>query len=76
MFKHSKATGTVVGGAGALGGRMKALVVAVVSTVCRTMALACVAHGTADVTGEGRAGTTGGGRKDPVVAAASMAWRA
>ena len=58
---------------------MKSLVAVVVSVSCQAVAaacLACVAYGTVAGAGAGRVGTAGGGRKDPVAAAACAYRRA
>ena len=71
-----------MGGAGAVGGRVKSQVVAVVSVVCQAASIAClaylawVAYGTTAGVDAGRAGMSGGGRKDPVAATACAYWRA
>ena len=60
---------------GAVGGRAKIPVVAVVSVTCQAVAcLACVAFGI--VAGVDIANTTGGGGKEPVASTASAARRA
>ena len=68
--------GTGVGGAGAVEGRAKSPVAAVVSVACRAAAAACSAYGTAAGAGTGRASTAGGRRKDPVAVAACTYRRA